>query len=107
MHKVAYSTWYKYKHKRRTLKAQLKYHLSSMSKTEEVLKIPTNTLPKDWQSLGAEKFKLSAHTVSAIVNGKRRNDEVFTYMLELAETEKQKRDQEAKKLKARLANLSK
>jgi hypothetical protein len=78
-----------------------------MTSTVQVLKIPSSTLPKDWQDLGAKKFNLSPATVKAIIGGKRKNPEVFKYMLELAENEKARREGEVKELKNRLASLSK
>jgi hypothetical protein len=71
------------------------------------LKIPTHTLPEGWRQKGADRFSISPSMVEKIVYGMKINDEVFDFMLELAETEKQRRDKEVADRKNRISALSK
>jgi len=70
---------------------------------EQQLTIPTEFLPADYRTIVAEKFNIKPDTVGKIASGKRKNAEVFDYMLSMAEDGKQ---QEATRLQ-RLENLNK
>ena len=74
---------------------------------EQPLKIPTKSLPKGWKQKGAEQFEISESMVEKIVWGVNKNAEVFAYMLELAEVEKQRVEKEEELFKNRLAALTK
>jgi hypothetical protein len=67
-------------------------------------KIPTAMLPEDWRDQGAKKFKCSISKIERIVYGTSpitsKNKEIFAYMLELAETEKKRRQELSERLSA-------
>lgn len=71
------------------------------------LNIPTHTLPDRWRELGAEKFQISPSMVEKIVYGTKINLKVFDFMLQMAESEKARKEQEFQQRKKRLAALTK
>lgn len=55
---------------------------------EAPLKIPTEFLPKDWRENASKQFKLAVSTIEKTAYGKRKNLDVFDYLLQLAEAGK-------------------
>lgn len=92
-------------HKVSTNSADKKYIKVSMK--NNALTIPTSSLPKGWRDTGAEEFGVSVSTIEKVVYGKINNEEIFAFMLELAEEEKKLRLKKAKEISDRLAALTK
>lgn len=62
--------------------------------------IPPSLLPKGWKAKAANEFKISEAQVYAVAAGLRNNEEVFQYLLDVAEQKKQKNAQVEERLTA-------